>query len=312
MAQLSSKFAAISPGMSTEDAQSGLVSIMKAWDIDVENVQREIMDNINTLGNKFALSNQDVVEGMKRSAAALSAVGEDWQSAFALFAGGQEVVQNAEKMGVALRSISLRIHGYSEQSEDDALELDDELKNITGDLIDLTKTAAHPLGVSVFKDGSTTEFKSLVDYLGEISEIWDEMTQKQQNDFLQKAFAKTQAQTGAAMIKNYDAIRRALVEMESAGGSSEREMSIVTETLTFKLNALKETWTGTFQALVDRGTLGWIIDGLTKISEGIQQIVNNKTALTGILSLITGALATKNNVGGLKSTSPTILSYSIV
>lgn len=53
MAQLSSQFASISPGMSTEESQSGLVSIMKAWKIDPEEVEREIMDPINTLGKKI-------------------------------------------------------------------------------------------------------------------------------------------------------------------------------------------------------------------------------------------------------------------
>lgn len=143
--------------------------------------------------NSFAESNADIVEGMKRSAAALSAVGTSYQDAFALFTGTQEIMQNAEVAGRALRSISLRIRGYSEESEDGFEELDDELGNITGELIDLTKTAEHSQGVSIFKEGSSTEFKSLVDYFGEINGIWDEMTEKQQNDFLQKAFGKTQA-----------------------------------------------------------------------------------------------------------------------
>lgn len=143
--------------------------------------------------NSFAESNADIVEGMKRSAAALAAVGTEYEDAFALFTGAQEILQNAEVTGRALRSISMRIRGYSESSEDGFEELDDELKTITGDLIDLTKTAEHSKGVSIFKEGSTTEFKSLVDYFEEISEIWDEMTQVQQNNFLQKAFGKTQA-----------------------------------------------------------------------------------------------------------------------
>ena len=193
MAQLSSQFASISPGMETDQAQEGLVSIMKAWDIDTSEVKSEIMDKINILGNSFAESNSDLVEGMKRSAAALAAVGTEYTDAFALFTGAQEVLQNAEVTGRALRSISMRIRGYSESSEDGFEEVDDELKTITGDLIDLTKTAEHSQGVSIFKEGSTTEFKSLVDYFGEISEIWDEMTQVQQNDFLQMAFGKTQA-----------------------------------------------------------------------------------------------------------------------
>lgn len=50
MAQLSSQFASISPGMETDDAQEGLVSIMKAWDIGVDDVKSEIMDKINILG----------------------------------------------------------------------------------------------------------------------------------------------------------------------------------------------------------------------------------------------------------------------
>lgn len=52
MAQLSSQFASISPGMETDQAQEGLVSIMKAWDIDPDEVESEIMDNINILGKQ--------------------------------------------------------------------------------------------------------------------------------------------------------------------------------------------------------------------------------------------------------------------
>jgi len=193
MAQLSSQFASISPGMSTDEAQEGLVSIIKAWGLDVDEVEREVMDNINHLGNRFAESNIDLVNGMKRSAAALAATGTTYQDAFALFTGAQEVVQNAEVTGRALRSISMRMHGYSESSEDGLMEVDEELKNITGDLIDLTKTAEHSQGVSIFKEGSSTEFKSLVEYFGEINKIWDEMSQVQQNAFLDKAFGKNQA-----------------------------------------------------------------------------------------------------------------------
>lgn len=52
MAKLSSQFASISPGMETADAQTGLVSIMKAWDVSTDNVEREIMDTINVLGKQ--------------------------------------------------------------------------------------------------------------------------------------------------------------------------------------------------------------------------------------------------------------------
>lgn len=296
MAKLSSQFASISPGMDTEQAQSGLVSIMKAWGLDENQVKSEIMDPINTLGNKFAESNADIVEGMKRSAAALSAVGTEYKDAFALFTGAQEILQNAEVTGRALRSISLRIRGYSESSEDGFEQLDEELSNVSGELIDLTKTAEHTQGVSIFKEGSTTEFKSLVDYFGEINAIWDEMTEKQQNDYLQTAFGKTQAQSGAALIKNYKSVHDSLEKMENAAGSADAEMSIVEQSLTFKINALKETWVGTAQSILDRSDFGKVIDSLTKLSEAIGFVID-KAGLLGTIGLGAGLLAGIKNAG---------------
>lgn len=303
MAKLSSKFASISPGMDTDQAQEGMVSIMKAWQINPEDVEKEILDPINQLGNKFAESNNDIVEGMKRSAAALAAVGTDYKDAYSLFTGVQEVLQNSEVAGRALRSISMRIRGYDENSEDGFEQTDDELKNITGDLIDLTKTAQHAQGVSIFKEGSTTEFKSLVDYFGEIHDIWDEMSQKQQNDFLQKAFGKTQAQAGAALIQNYDAVKEALAEIDKSAGSADKEMSTVEQTLSYKINALKETWVGCAQQILDRGDLGIAISGLNGVSKVITGLIDNvgllKTAAMGVAA----ALSFKN-VGGNKMHFP--------
>lgn len=303
MAKLSSKFASISPGMDTDQAQEGMVSIMKAWQINPEDVEKEILDPINQLGNRFAESNNDIVEGMKRSAAALAAVGTDYKDAYSLFTGVQEVLQNSEVAGRALRSISMRIRGYDENSEDGFEQTDDELKNITGDLIDLTKTAQHAQGVSIFKEGSTTEFKSLVDYFGEIHDIWDEMSQKQQNDFLQKAFGKTQAQAGAALIQNYDAVKEALAEIDESAGSADKEMSTVEQTLSYKINALKETWVGCAQQILDRGDLGIAISGLNGVSKVITGLIDNvgllKTAAMGV-----AATLSFKNVGGNKMHFP--------
>ncbi len=249
--------------------------------------------------NKFAESNADIVEGMKRSAAALSAVGTDYKDAFALFTGGQEILQNAEVMGRALRSISMRIRGFDENSEDGVTEKSEELKNITGELIDITKTAEHTQGVSIFKEGSTTEFKSLVEYFGEISDIWDEMSEKQQNDFLNKAFAKTQAQAGAAIIQNYDAVRNSIKEMENSAGAADAEMDIIQESINFKINALKETWVGTAQDIFKRDDFGNIIDALTKLSEAIGFVVD-KAGLLGSIGLGAGIFAGFKNVGSPK------------
>lgn len=278
MAQLSSQFASISPGLGTDEAQTGLVSIMKAWDVDVDRVKRDIMDNINTLGNNFALTNADIIAGMERAGATLSAIGMDIPDSFALFTGAQEVVQNAETVGVALKTLSLRIRGYDEETE----ELSEDVIAATGKVADLTKVASNNFaGVSLWADAAQTQYRSLKDYLGDIAEIWDEIDAKSQTQILEKLFGKRGASVGSAILKNFDQVKSAIEAMEEAEGSADKEMSIIRDSIEYKLNALKQTWIGVFQELIDRGDLGKIVDGLTKVSEALGFVIDK----VGLLNL---------------------------
>ena len=189
MAKLSSKFASISPGMSTDEAQEGLVSIMKAFDINPDDVETEIMDKINVLGNTMAEDNQDIVEGMERSAAAMSAMGQSFTDTAALFTGGMEILQDSESMGTALRTLSMRVRGYDEETE----QLSDDLVNVTGEVANLTKTAQDSQGVSLFTDATQEHYRSMVEYLGDIADRWDQISEKNQTQLLQQLFGKNRA-----------------------------------------------------------------------------------------------------------------------
>ena len=291
MAKLSSQFASISPGMSTDESQEGLVSIMKAFDIDPDNVKSEIMDKVNTLGNNFAEDNQDVVEGLKRSAAAMSAMGQSFTDTAALFTGGMEILQDSESMGTALRTLSMRVRGYDEETN----QLSDDLVNVTGEVANLTKTTKNAQGISLFTDASQEHYKSMVQYLGEIADEWNLISEKNQTELLQKLFGKNRANAGAAIIQNFDQVRAAIEAMDESAESADKEMDTIENSLDYKLNALKETWVGIIQDMSDRGMLGDIINGLTSISNalgglfnGLQQI----SSLDGNISSLGGTLGT--------------------
>lgn len=292
MAKLSSKFASISPGMSTDEAQEGLVSIMKAFDIDPDDVETEIMDKVNVLGNKFAEENQDVIEGLKRSAAAMSAMGQSFTDTAALFTGGMEILQDSESMGTALRTLSMRVRGYDEETN----QLSDDLVNVTGEVADLTKTAQDSQGVSLFTDATQEHYRSMVEYLGDIADRWDQISEKNQTELLQKLFGKNRANAGAAIIQNFDQVRAAIEAMDESAGSSEAEMSAIESSLSYKINALKETWVGCVQDMIDRGDLGTIVTGLTKVSEAITFLLD-KFGILGTIGLGAGIFSGIKNVG---------------
>lgn len=175
MAILSSQFASISPDMDVNAATDGLVSVMKAFNVSEKDVKEGIMSKINTIGNNFATTNGEVVTGLQRSASALKAANNSLEESIGLFVSGVEITRDAESMGAALKTISMRVRGYDEETE----ELSEDLKTISGDIADLTKVNGKG-GISLFTDKTKQTYKSTYQILKEISLIWDDLTDKQQ------------------------------------------------------------------------------------------------------------------------------------
>lgn len=84
--------------------------------------------------------------------------------------------------------------------------------------------------------------------------------------------------------------------MEQAAGSADAEMSIIEESIDYKLNALKETWVGNAQQMLNREDFSAIIDALTKLSEAIGFVVE-KAGLLGTVGIGAGLFAGIKNVG---------------
>lgn len=282
MAETSSIFASISPGMDISMATDGLVSAMKAFDIEAEDALDGIASKINAIGNTQAVDNQDIVNVLTRSSAAMKEANNTLEETIALGTAATEITRDAEAVGTALKTMSMRIRGYDEETE----EYVGGIEELSGEIADLTKTASKPGGISLFTDDSKTEFKSTTQLLREISEIYDELTDKQQADLLEKLAGKRQGQVVAAILSNFGAVEKSLATMADSAGGAMREMEIIEESLEFKLNALKETATGVFQNLFAKEDMVVVIDLLTKLMEVLDFLTEKLglfgTALTGI------------------------------
>ncbi len=223
--------------------------------------------------NTFATTNGEIGEMLTRSSAAMKAANNSLEETIALESAAVEITRNAETTGTAFRTISMRIRGYDENSEDGAEELSEELENISGDIYDLTKIDGKG-GISIFTDKTRTEYKSTYEILKEISEIWDELTDKQQAQLLEKLGGKRGAQTIAGLLESFDEVERAMETMEDAAGSSDREMGIIRDSISYKLNAIKQEWVGTLTEIAGRDEIKDLLDDLLSISEGLGDVVN--------------------------------------
>ena len=272
MARLSSQFAAISPGMSVDAATDSLVSTMKAFGFTTDQVLDGIMSKINILGNNFALSNSDLAAALQVSSSSMKAANNSFEQTLALITAGTEITQDASRVGNGLRTISMRIRGLDEETG----EFDETLGNVKNDISELTHGK-----VSIMEDENT--YKSTYEILKRISEIWDELSDKEQAGLLEKLFGKNRAQIGAAILSNFDAAEDAMTKMEQSAGNADKEMSIIMDSIDFKLNALKETATGMWQAILDRDAIKGGVDFLTKALGVIADLVDKIGLLPTIL-----------------------------
>ena len=185
----------------------------------------------------------------------------------------------------------MRLRGYDEETE----ELSDDLKNITGDIADLTKTASNGgRGISLFTDESRQTYKSTYEIIKEISEIWNELSDKNQAELLEKIAGKRNSQTVAAAIKNFKAAEKAMTEMADSSGNAMAEMEIAYGSIEYKINQFKETITDLGKTLFKQDFLKRTVGIGTSIINILDKIIEK----IGIFPTIIGGTLLAN---GLKN-----------
>lgn len=295
MAKYSSMFATISPGMNLDSATDGLVSVMKAFKIgleDTDDVVDGIMSKINIIGNTQAVNNSDIVDFLTRSSSAMAEANNTLEDTIALGTAMVEITRDAAGAGQVLKTVSMRVRGYDEDTE----EFIGGVEELSGKIADLTKTASTPGGISLFSDEAKTEYKSTRQLLEEISEIYDQLTDKNQAELLEALAGKRNGQAVAAILNNFDTVTQSLESMSNSAGNAEAEMAVAMDSIDYKLNKVKETGTGIAQNLFSNDDMKSILDAIGSIGNGIDWLTG-KLGLFKTIGLGAGLFAGVKNAG---------------
>nr|DAH71680.1 MAG TPA: minor tail protein [Caudoviricetes sp.] len=283
LSKTSSIFAAISPEMDVDTATNTLVSVLKAYEkygLTAEDALDGIASKVNEIGNNFAVSNSDIAEALQRSSASMASANTDLDHTIALITAGNEIAQNPESVGNALKTISMRIRGMNEETE----ELDGTLQTISGDVYELTHGQ-----VSIMQDADT--YKDIYTILDEISQIWDSLTDKEQATLTEKLFGKQRGNIGSAIISNFEQARKAVDTMANSEGGAMREMEVIMDSVSYKANELKETVVGIAQDSITQDFLKSVLESATRIlntlSDSSSPIKVILTQIANLLELVT-------------------------
>lgn len=285
LAENSAIFKAISPEMTAEQATDGLVASIKAYGIGVEDTLDGIISKVNVLGNKFAVSNQDVIEVITRSASAMASANNSFEQTAALGVAATEITRDSASVGTALKTISMRVRAMDEETQ----QYDETLKSIKGDIYELT-------GVSIMSDANT--YRSTYDILKDISLVWDNLTDKTRAQTLESLFGKRQANIGSAILSNFESAERALDEMANSQGGALKEMETIYDSIDYKANRFKETLTGIAQSSITQDFLKNTIDLGTGLLEILNKLIDKLGIVPTLISAITVGIGAKNAFSG--------------
>ena len=103
-----------------------------------------MVTNLNYAGNNFAISTGDVGEALMRSGSVLSEFGVSMQDAISMIVGANESVQDAEKVGTAIKTMATNLGGVKAAAKDGSLEMNRTAKAL--------KTIAGTAGISAIQN----------------------------------------------------------------------------------------------------------------------------------------------------------------
>lgn len=273
------------------EATESIISTMKAFNIEAKD-SMSIVDRFNKVGNEFAISSGDIGDALQRSASALHTAGNDINESIGMIVAANDVAQNPESVGNALKVLSLRIRGAKTELK----EMGEDTETVAESTSKLQASIKGLTGVDIMK--SATEFKSTYQIMDELAAKWKELDDISKASTLEQLAGKNRANVVAGMLENWQDAKAAADAARDSYGSAEAELDKYKESIAGMSEQLKASFGALSETLLDDD----IVKGLLKIATGISDATNEVIKLVGVLPTLAGALSGAFAVGGPKLT----------
>lgn len=273
-----------------DDANKSIISTMKAYGIGVNDVMT-IVDKFNAVSNNFAISAGGIGEALQNSASSLVAAGNDLSEGIGIIVAANNVVQNPNEVGTAVKTLSLRIRGAATELEQAGLDTEGMAESVSK-LRDELKLLS---GVDIMINDST--FKNTFQILQELSKVWSSLSDITQANITELIAGKRQANVVSAIMTNFGDAEKVVQVANNSSGSAMEEHSKHLESLAGKLEILQSNYETLSKSVMDDDFLKGLIDTGSKALEIIDSIIKNLGTLPTLLATISSVLLTKNKMG---------------
>lgn len=272
-------------------AVSDMVTAMKAFNIEASN-SISVVNSLNKLGNNYAVSSADLGEGLSNSASALASAGNDINQSLAMITGMTEITQSAGESGNALKVLSMRLRGYDEETE----SYTNDVEELSGKIADLTKTAKTPGGISLFTDETKTTYKSTYQLLKDISDVYDNLTDKNRARLLEVIAGKSRGNQVAALLQAFKSgqVEKAYNDSLNSEGSAQQEQDRWAKSIEAKIAKFKASFEALSTNTLDSDLFKFAVDSGTAFIDVLNKIVSVGNGIPTLFASIAGIKIFKN------------------
>ena len=163
----------VGDNMTQESSSEGLISTLQGFQLAADEAQK-VVDITNEVANTQPIDTAGIFAGLQRSASSMSAANNTLEETIALITAGNAVLQDPERVGNGLKTISMRIRGATTELE----EAGESTEGMAESTAALRKEVMALAGVDIMQDEDS--FKSTYDILDELSTKWSDLTDIQQ------------------------------------------------------------------------------------------------------------------------------------
>jgi len=242
----------------------------------------EVVNTLNIIGNNYAISTADLAQSLTKSSASLVAAGGNLAEAAALTATANAIIQDADSVGTALKTTSLRLRGTSVKVlEEEGLDTDGAVESTSK----LRSQVLAISGVDILTD--TGAYKSTYQILLEIAEVWDQITDdKARAGLLELLAGKRNSSVIAALLQNPEDLKAAYKDAMNAEGSALKENEKYLDSIQGKIdqfnNAMQAMWSDT----LDSDVVKFFVDLATQLVKIVDAIGPVNIAFVGFLTYL--------------------------
>ena len=259
-----------------------LISILRGFGLQAEDAL-SVVDKINEVSNKTAISAQGLGEALTRSAAALSSAGNDLDESLALAAGANSIIQDPDRVGNGLRSIALFLRAAKTEAE----ELNIDTEGMASSVSELREDVMAIAGVDIMADEAGTQFKSTIDILRELSEVWDSLSDIDQANLTEMLIGKHQANIFVGLMQSMEDVETAYSAALDSVGSASEENEKYLDSIAGKTAQLTAAFEQLSNTLLNSDVIKFFLD----LGIGATDAANALAELTGVLPILATGLS---------------------